>query len=137
VWRLLPNLALVDVDGAPPRFRYRLLGTRLDAMIGKSLVGQWLDEVYANQPGVDAIVGQYAEVARTRQPSWRRGPPHVGSDARCHEIEVLRLPLASDGQTVDMILGLTMYFDGERRPLVSFGGFGSSAAELPSATWRR
>ncbi len=129
MWPLLPNLVLVDVLRSPPRFRYRLLGTRLDAMIGKSLTGQWLDEAYASEPGASAIIGQYAHVARTRQPSWRRGPPHVGSDARCHEIEALRLPLASDGNAVDMILGLTMYFDADQKPVVSFSRFGNSSAE--------
>jgi hypothetical protein len=133
VWPLLPNLVLVDVLWSPLRFRYRLLGTRLDAMIGKSLVGQWLDQAYAREPGGGAIIGQYVRVAQTREPAWRRGPPHVGSDARCHEIEALRLPFASDGNTVDMILGLTMYFDAEQKPVISFSRFGNSSAEFTPA----
>ncbi|MBV8170246.1 MAG: PAS domain-containing protein, partial [Alphaproteobacteria bacterium] len=40
---LLPNLVLVDVHRAPFRFRYRLLGTRVDAAHGKPLTGKWLD----------------------------------------------------------------------------------------------
>ena len=49
---------------------------------------------------------------------------------------MLRLPLASDGKTVDMILGLTMYFDDDHKPVVRFCRFGNSSAEFPSP-WAR
>ncbi|MBV8167561.1 MAG: hypothetical protein JO021_12265, partial [Alphaproteobacteria bacterium] len=39
------------------------------------------------------------------------GPPRVRHDDKCATLEVLRLPLATDGQTIDMVLSLTLFFD--------------------------
>lgn len=128
---LLPNIVLVEVHQPPPlRFRYRLLGTRLDAVIGRPLAGRWLDEVYAGEPDAGSLLDAYARVALSGLPGWRRGDPHVGSDPLCREVEVLRLPLAADGKTVDLILGLTMYFDAAKHPIVSSQRLSRGAAEI-------
>lgn len=135
---LLPNIVLVDVHRLPSlRFRYRLLGTRLDAVIGEPLAGRWLDQVYARDPGARALLDAYAAVARSGRPNWRRGDPYVGSDPLCREVEVLRLPLASDGTVVDLILGLTMYFDAARDPVVNRRGLSCGAAEIVDPRSRR
>jgi len=131
VTRLLPNLVLVEVHRDPLRFRYRLLGSRIDAIHGKSLVGLWLDEAYANHPNADAMLSEYTRVAETRQPIWRRSDPKVVPDPGCRSIEVLRLPLAADGATVDMVLGLTLYFDAAGQPVesIAYRAFGHGFAE--------
>src|SRR6185503_9572608 len=43
---LLRHIWLVDVVGDPIRFRYRVLGTTIDQLIGNHLNGAWLDEVH-------------------------------------------------------------------------------------------
>jgi hypothetical protein len=112
---LLPNLALVEVHDTPARFRYRLLGSCLDAHSGRSLVGQWLDAAHAESAGSLELLADYRMVVATRNPCWRRGAPRVASQLGCGLVEVLRLPLAADGSTIDMILGLTLYFDARGR----------------------
>jgi len=42
---LLPTIALLDVVGEPPRFRFRLFGTRLVAAYGQDLTGKFVDEI--------------------------------------------------------------------------------------------
>ena len=127
---LLPNIALVAVQREPLRFRYRLLGSRIDSINGKSLSGQWLDEAYADHPRAAELLREYAQVAETGRPTWRRSAPRVVPVPECRTIEVMRLPLAADGRTVDMILGLTLYFDADGQPLDSLAlrtlGYGSA-----------
>jgi hypothetical protein len=127
---LLPNIVLVEVQREPLRFRYRLLGSRVDSVAGKNLSGQWLDEAYARLPNASVMLAEYAKVVETGQPIWRRGEPRVLPVPECRTIEVLRLPLASDGKTVDMVLCMTLYFDAAGQPLESIAyralGYGSA-----------
>ena len=41
----LPSVALLDVVGDPPRFRFRLFGTQLVAAYGQDLTGKFVDEI--------------------------------------------------------------------------------------------
>ena len=111
---LLPNLTLVEVHRDPLRFRYRLLGSRVDTVLGQNLTGLWLDRHYGDGC---AVLQQYVEVVETRQPFWRRGVPHLSPMGHCATIEVLRLPLASDGARVDRVLSASIYFDESGREL--------------------
>ena len=42
---LLTNVALVDVEQTPQRFRYRLVGTELGGILKQELTGKYLDEM--------------------------------------------------------------------------------------------
>lgn len=127
---LLPNLILVEVQRDPLRFRYRLAGSRVDLVSGKPLSGKWMDEAFADHPNAAALIDEYIEVVATGRPMWRRGKPNVVPALGCETIEVLRLPLATDGKTIDMILGITLYFDAAGAPLESGAhrmlGYGSA-----------
>ncbi len=57
------------------------------------------------------VLKQYAAVAARKKPYWRRGVPHLACAVDCAKIEVVRLPLAEDGETIDMVLSVTIYFD--------------------------
>jgi hypothetical protein len=114
---LLPNIKLVEVHRDPFRLRYRLLGTGIDAALGRSVVEQWLDDIHVAHPNWPLLLGDYRDVIDNRAPRWRRGVPRVVTDRDCTTVETLRLPLASDGQRVDMVLGLTLCFDAHGREL--------------------
>jgi hypothetical protein len=113
---LLPNVSLVEVHRAPLRFRYRLLGSRADTVLGRRLTGAWLDQHLEFRNG-DEVLKQYVAVVETAQPFWRRGVPLLLLAMNCATIEVLRLPLATDGALVDMVLSLSIYFDEAGREL--------------------
>ena len=109
---LLPHLTLIDVVGHPPRFRYRLIGTRMVDAFNGDFTGQWLDEVHRRPDGRSPVFPSYNAVAVERRADWRRGPPHFASFIdRCTELERVFVPLAADGETVDIIITINAFFD--------------------------
>ena len=101
--RLLPTLSLIDVVREPLDFRIRLAGTALYDVYGREITGRSLPEVY-NSAAADYWRMELAKVVEDARPAvglhslaWR-GASHLS-------ILWLRLPLASDGGRVDMILG--------------------------------
>jgi hypothetical protein len=104
----LGNLMLIDVQREPLDFRIRLQGTLIARRVGWDLTGRFIGEI--PDPELrERLRTSYTEVVATGQPSvaclersfaglWRR-------------YEVVRLPLADDGRTIDMLLVGIMYFD--------------------------
>ena len=107
--RLLPTVSLIDVSpsshgGGPLEFRMRLAGTGLYGVYGREITGRRLSEIY-NTAAADYWRVELGKVVTEGRPAvgvhnlaWR-GASHLS-------ILWLRLPLASDGRQVDMILGL-------------------------------
>ena len=107
--RLLPGIWMLDVHRAPFRLRYRLAGTAVVAAHQRELTGLWFDEAHEDLPG--NFFERYRAVVETHEPSWRRGPPFL--DKRSFVVSVLEnvvLPLASDGDTVDILLCFTKVY---------------------------
>ncbi|HEX5263098.1 MAG TPA: PAS domain-containing protein [Phenylobacterium sp.] len=106
--RLLPTVSLIDVLPGPrgeeaPDFRMRLAGTGLYGVYGREITGRRLSEIY-NSAAADYWRRELGKVVSEKRPAvgahslaWR-GASHLS-------ILWLRLPLASDGERVDMILG--------------------------------
>ena len=95
--------SLIDVLRRPRDYRIRLAGTGLYGVYGREITGRRLGEVYA-PPATDYWRGELDRVVLERRPSvgvhnlaWR-GASHLS-------ILWLRLPLASNGRDVDMIMG--------------------------------
>lgn len=115
---LLPSVWLFDVVPTPagPRFRYRLQGTHIVRMLGRSSKGRWIDEADPVFPGSQAEASMRFCVAEKR-PHWRRGAPVLFHAERFGELERVIMPLASDGANPDMLLGLTVFYDLAGMPL--------------------
>lgn len=101
--RHLPTVSLIDVMPEPLDFHMRLAGTALHGVYGREITGRPLCDIYAGS-AVDYWRTELAQVVRERRPSvgahnlaWR-GASHLS-------ILWLRLPLATNGTDVDMILG--------------------------------
>ncbi|MFN3523324.1 MAG: PAS domain-containing protein [Phenylobacterium sp.] len=101
--RLLPTVSLIDVTREPLDFRIRLAGTGLYGVYGREITGRTLDEVY-NTAAAEYWRGELTKVIESRKPAvgvhnlaWR-GAGHLS-------VLWMRLPLASNGSDVDMILG--------------------------------
>jgi hypothetical protein len=101
--RLLPTVSLIDVVREPRDYRLRLAGTGLYGVYGREITGKSLSEVY-NTAAADYWRKELDKVVDDRRPgvgvhslAWR-GAAHMS-------ILWLRLPLASNGKDVDMILG--------------------------------
>ena len=101
--RLLPTVSLIDVVRDPLDFKIRLAGTGLYGVYGREITGRTLPEVY-NTAAADYWREELTKVVTERRPSvgvhnlsWR-GAGHLS-------VLWMRLPLASNGRDVDMILG--------------------------------
>ncbi|WP_184724158.1 PAS domain-containing protein [Caulobacter sp.] len=101
--RLLPTVSLIDVVDQPRDYRLRLAGTGLYGVYGREITGRMIGDVY-NTAASDYWRKELDKVVEERRPgvgvhslAWR-GTPHMS-------ILWLRLPLASNGKDVDMILG--------------------------------
>ena len=99
----LPTVSLIDVATQPRSYRLRLAGTGLYGVYGREITGKTLEEIYSST-AVDYWRGELDKVVDERRPAvgvhnlaWR-GSPHLS-------ILWLRLPLATNGSDVDMILG--------------------------------
>ena len=121
--RLLPTVSLIDVARRDPMdFRIRLAGTGLYGVYGGEITGKRLQDVY-NEEAVEYWRGELDRIVDEGRPavgchslSWR-GATHLS-------ILWIRLPLASDGKRVDMILGYDHLLG---------GGFDSRASGIRAA----
>lgn len=107
---LLPNMWMLEVHRQPWRFRYRMAGCAFAAAIGRTIGQDWYDELRPMAWAANRT--RLITTARDGMATWRRGAVPVEDDAfdvnGWSEVENLMLPLASDGITVDTILGITM-----------------------------
>ncbi|OXE37587.1 MAG: histidine kinase [Phenylobacterium zucineum] len=100
---LLPTLSLIDVKSDPLEFRLRLAGTGLYSVYGQEITGRTLQDVYNSSEAayweteLTKIVHNRRPAAGAHDMAWRSAA-HIS-------ILWLRLPLATNGIDVDMILG--------------------------------
>jgi hypothetical protein len=98
---LLPHLMLIEVVGE--QFRYRLVGSRVVQDFGRELTGTFVGS-HVNPPEyARAICSIYARVCVDRQPVFTTGEYRSPSKLS-HIVSRLLVPLAEDGEQVNMIL---------------------------------
>lgn len=113
--RHLPTVSLIDVirdaETGARSYRQRLAGTGLYSVYGREITGRTLEEVYSPE-AVAYWQTELDKVVESRRPgvgfhslAWR-GAQHAS-------ILWLRLPLASNGAEVDMILGYDALVGGQ------------------------
>jgi hypothetical protein len=108
--RHLANIILVDVVGAPPRFRNRLVGSAIVAEEGFDSTGLWLDKIVPEDIR-DAALAQHLEAVQVRRLSCYT-VSFLGKDGKNYRYQRLLLPLSADGETVNMLFGAVLFFDG-------------------------
>lgn len=112
--KLLENVWLMDVVGRPPRFRMRLVGGAMRRMGILAVPGDFVDTFIADDaPPVQELL----HLVAARQPTWFRGQAYMPHETQLFSLERIFLPLADDGQMVDVVLGLTLFFDWRGREL--------------------
>ena len=98
---ILGWVALLDVSYNPLRFRYRLHGSELVEYHGVDMTGKFLDE-HPREELRQRFQRGYASAIE------QRGPTHASYDRvvddRLRGFESLRLPLSSDGTTIDVLM---------------------------------
>lgn len=103
---LLPWLFMLDVEVPPPdaRFRWRLAGTGIVGLTGRELTGKTLQQ--ALPESADVLSCHFSEVVIRRRPDYHRCVLPTADGGDKHPTERLTCPLAKDGQTVNMLIGV-------------------------------
>lgn len=104
--QLLGRIYLVEVvrEDGRLRFRFRLWGSRIRGIFGHDHTGHWLEDIAAPGTLADITAALTACTLGRRPFFWRR--PMMVESAEYAATRRLVLPLAADGETVDMLLGL-------------------------------
>jgi len=108
--KLLPDVMLVDVV-PQGRYRYRLIGTENTLAQGMNATGRYLDEVLPGPEYKAHVIVLYDECVGSRRALYseclfmapaRRAPER--------HTKVLFMPLAGDGETVNMVFVMQVFF---------------------------
>ena len=103
---LLPYLIMVDCHNDAKSFRIRLAGTEVVRWHGSEITGKYLQEVWLC--GLLALEEEYRLAAMGLAPRYSSGQleNNLGLDQK---VEHLLLPLSSDGEQTDRILGAVIF----------------------------
>jgi len=116
----LPDIALIDVVGDLPRFRFRFCGTKVAEAYGEDVTGKFLDEIDFGRLSLKRdIVGFFTKIVRECCPQAVRIRFTKQQDERHLDYERIALPFSKDGRTVNMILCAYVY---RRRALTQSAG---------------
>jgi hypothetical protein len=99
---ILGNLNLIDVLQDPLRFRYRVHGTNCVMLLGYDMTGKLVED-YPDPAYRRRVSANFAGVVASRAPRCDLGQREI-VDRRLIHFEALILPLAADGETVDMLM---------------------------------
>lgn len=99
--RLLPFVMLVDVLAGPLDFRFRLIGTAINAIIARNYVGRRFSELPHMVKG-NAIWAEYEAVVSHGRPS-SAVLNYVGTDRYVQGVRHCLMPLSNDDRAVNMI----------------------------------
>ena len=102
---VLPNMILLDIVGSARyrRFRFRLVGTAIYTHVGRELTGLHIDEALP-EPYLSYVSFTHTTAADQRLPVYSETLYHDQGNFVNGITYRLVLPLASDGETADMIM---------------------------------
>lgn len=106
--RMLQDVWLIDVHRDPLDFSFRLVGTGVAAYFGDDPTGARLEDVFDNFEDTLAY-RDFCDVVTNGAPSWRRGQPMLAPASKIERLERVYLPLARNGNDVDMIFCYTAF----------------------------
>jgi hypothetical protein len=118
---LLSNIFLLDVIGDAEDFVFRLAGSLVEDAFSMSLRGKSIREIQ-RAAGISIPVAQHVEVARGGGPRYREGSMRVAGREHWKTHRLL-LPLSSDGELIDVLMGGAIFLIGDR------------IAEFPAEPW--
>lgn len=101
----LANAALVEIEDAPFRVRYRVVGNNLNELYGSSMTGRYADELYP-PPIQSEVHAAYRSMIASAAPIYARRGFSVMTIALGYDR--LILPFSRDGTRIDMAL-LVLY----------------------------
>lgn len=99
--QLMGFLHVLDVQGDPPRFRFRLFGTRIAEVGGRDLTGKWVEDIQPPRWAA-AVQAAFCEPLARRAPCYSRSDEAY--DLGAIEMHRLACPFSTNGQDIDRLL---------------------------------
>lgn len=109
---LLPHLMLIDVFPQAPReqrYRVRLHGTAQVNSLGADWTGRFVHEM-TDPEAADRLCAIGDHIVETHEPWMSTGDVYYQPNRPYSRFETILLPLSDDDATVNMVLGLTIFF---------------------------
>lgn len=100
----LPFVALITVQNRDPRFQFRLVGTGIVGAFGRETTSRNVDESLFGA-NAEEVERYFSIPVRTLGPAYASGQYTVAPTNRALCFETLLVPLSTDGQIIDMLLG--------------------------------
>jgi hypothetical protein len=107
--KVLPSIWLLDVEREPFRLRYRLVGTNAVRAMSDDPTGRYLDEVRPTTWKTPPVHDRLHQATFKGVATYAIMAPRMDLEAVWVKIESLILPFASDGTTVDILMGCSMF----------------------------
>ncbi|MEK9969565.1 MAG: PAS domain-containing protein [Ferrovibrio sp.] len=104
----LGNIALLEVQHDPVRFRLRLVGTYQVSRLGFDPTGMWLDEMPAPEYRA-LLISRLQAILERPEPLLVRNRQLM--DDRWYDYETIWLPMANDGERIDMVMACQIFAD--------------------------
>lgn len=116
---LLPHVLIMDVEQAPLRVRYRLVGTAVAELSRRDITGHYLDELeFDGDWERAAFEAGYRRMLERRAPVFGR-LLWLALDDLTLIYESAIFPLAGDGRTIDKAIAIEHYLDADRREIAA------------------
>lgn len=121
---VLPHLQIIEVEGGGARFRYRLVGTASVEAYGRDYTGRYIDEMTSGDR-LEFIHEVYRTVGELKVPVFadNRYLTRRGTEMAANRVY---MPLTTDGNTVQFILGALQFVFGDA---VHDGAWGTAESE--------
>jgi len=106
---MLPGIIIVEIvdEGERRRYRFRLFGTAHVEYNQRDLTDKHIDEVFGPEDAA-RTEATYMQMIESREPHYWRTHMMLPGREFVHYERVMA-PLASDGETVDMLIGMFVF----------------------------
>jgi hypothetical protein len=102
--KLLPYIIMYTVVADGGGYTVRLVGEEVVRFVGRNMTGHAAGSIM-EPPAAELIIKILDAVATEREPKFRAGKAHWHPERAYSDFEACFLPLSSDGEAVDIILG--------------------------------
>ena len=106
--KLLPHIIMYNVEAPGGPYVVRLVGEEVQRFVGRNTTGLPAGSIMKPQSAA-IMMRIFDAVVSERAPKFRAGKAHWLEEKNYREFEACFLPLSSDGETVNIILGAVRF----------------------------
>lgn len=112
IYNIAPNIAVLDVEGRPVRYRIRFAGTMVVGVYGSETTGLYLDDLNlgANK---QKLIEIYDQLLKSRRPQWTRTLIIKDKSVDAHQsgqqvfaYQRLSYPLVDEDDTIQRVVSI-------------------------------